>query len=126
MSAVTPIARSPAPEVPSGRLKEYWRAVDPPAARVVLCWIKTSTRVAPVVVLTTRTRSYQPPVVAAEPVLRSFQRTVTAPPDWSEAWATVRPVTLRSGEGTNADAVSLASENAGRPIVASRICRPAE
>ena len=97
MSAVTPIARSPAPEVPSGRLKEYWRAVDPPAARVVLCWIKTSTRVAPVVVLTTRIRSCQPAFVAALPLLTSFQLIVTSPPDWSEAWATARPVTLRSG-----------------------------
>ena len=97
MSAVTEIARSPAPAVPSGRLKEYWRAVDPPAATVVLCWIQLSTRVTPVVVLTTRTRSYQAAEVAAEPVLASVQLTVTRPPDWIVLWATERSLTRRSG-----------------------------
>ena len=74
-------------------------------------------RVTPVVVLTTRIRSSQPPVVAAAPVLRSFQRTVTAPPDWSEAWATARLVTLRSTACTVADAMKTSAT--GSPAVPS-------
>jgi len=96
-SAVTVMASSPAPAAPSGRVKAYSRASEPPASRTRLARSSTSTSVAEVVVFTTRTRSCQPAAVAADPALTSFQRIVTRPPDWSAPSTTVRPVTPRSG-----------------------------